>query len=724
VLDDPDPLVTPPLYGAWHALTKRLLADRNGNPVPHRDNWVHQLNLDPRHRVAAGFGTRVVQDGQEGYMDAAWEQVGQILEANLRIRLGQLARQVGRVWFDAHLTPLLAVSHEKALVLMAPLSKRVLASPTTVHHVLSGSLVQPTLVSGAVRRVVRPRGRLVRSLPFTAGQPPSALLGRVNAGEVSAAPPKVAPPGTVTLDQVADTARPSGPPAWLVDLLRHYPWLRFIPLFLAVLVAILVLPFAAGAFALAIAAALVAGGLLLTGLLGRWTQAVRTSDALRESGQTPAAVDALPGSPDFAVTEPGSGFTPQLGGADGAEATRFKEALRAGYALLGDSARVGAPPVRATLDLPALARTMLGRIDPQITVPRRVLAGIFLPPRIRAELGEAFVEAMVYPVIDSPMYKPLTDLSSELFLPNINLIAPNSITLLETNQQFIEAYMAGLNHEFARELLWREYPTDQRGSSFRQFWDVSSFFDPANTDDEALNEKLRDIPPLHRWALASKLGDHDARERPGDKEEEVVLVIRGELLKRYPTAVIYAHRAAWQRKGDGSIDNTKERLLEELTDAEEANPPRTKVRTPLYEAKVDPDIYFFGFDLTAEKARGGTGENPGDDPGWFFVIKERPGEPRFGLDLDQAPRLEVWNDLSWDDVLPGSPGGFIQLTEATPTLTLVAPSGPEAAEKDTQYGDDRNLSWSKDMSAADLAYVLFQVPVLVAVHASEMLTPR
>ena len=86
----------------------------------------------------------------------------------------------------------------------------------------------------------------------------------------------------------------------------------------------------------------------------------------------------------------------------------------------------------------------------------------------------------------------------------------------------------------------------------------------------------------------------------------------------------------------GAIDNTQERRLIPLTTVEEASPPRTKVLTPLYEAKVDPDIYFFGFDLTVEKAKGGTGENPADDPGWFFVIKERPGEPRFGLD-DAAP---------------------------------------------------------------------------------------
>ena len=60
---------------------------------------------------------------------------------------------------------------------------------------------------------------------------------------------------------------------------------------------------------------------------------------------------------------------------------------------------------------------------------------------------------MAYPKIDLPMYEPLKAISIELFLPNINLIAPNSITLIETNQSFIESYMVGLNHEFARKLL-------------------------------------------------------------------------------------------------------------------------------------------------------------------------------------------------------------------------------------------------------------------------------
>ena len=213
-----------------------------------------------------------------------------------------------------------------------------------------------------------------------------------------------------------------------------------------------------------------------------------------------------------------------------------------------------------------------------------------------------------------------------------------------------------------------------------------------------------------------------------------MLVIRGELLKRYPTAVVYAHRACWQRKDDGTvadlakhpcarsgaIDNTKERRLAPLTASEESAPPSTKVLTPMFEAKVDPDISFLGFDLTAAAARGGTGEHPDDDPGWFFVIKERPGEPRFGLDVEKQAGLNVWNDLSWNDVQPAAAGSFIELASAPPSFPLVAP-GTEDEEKKDQHQDDRQVVWSRDMSSAELAYILFQAPVLVAIHASEML---
>lgn len=738
VEDDPDPLVTPPLYGRWHALASRLLVDRDGDPLAPDDNWVHELNLDPRHRVAAGFGTRVVQDNQEQYMHAAWLQIGDVLAANRRIRQAQLAREVSAVWHHRHVEPFAAVDAERALGLVAPVRRRVLTGDVTVQHRLQTSHLQPTMLSTALRRTVRPRGRLLRSLPFDGAVRPDNLLRRVGAGAVSAAPPKVTPPEVVTSDDVAEDLRPDDAPRWAVSLLR---WLlrlrdrlRSLPLPVLVLLAVLLVVVGAPLAWLLVPALVLAILVWRHPRVARWRDGIRAADLAGTASRMPDAVDDLPTSSDFRITPIGSEFRPRPGGADSVEAARFKQALRESYTVLAASAAAGAVPPRTTVDPAAVAADVVGALAPEAVIPRRVLAGIFVPPRIRAERDEEFVEAMAYPEFDIPMYKPLVDTSTELFLPNLNLIEQNSITLLETNQPFIEAYMVGLNHELARELLWREYPTDQRGSYFRQFWDVSSYLDEEGLDAEALREKLRDIPPLHRWSRSSNLGDHDHREQEGEDEEEVVLVIRGELLKRYPNAVIYAHRACWQRTGadgdthpclaEGEIDNRRERRLEPLTAAEEDNPPRSKVRSPLYEAKVDPDITFFGFDLTAEDAMGGTGADPDDDPGWFFVIEERPGEPRFGLDVDQQPTLHTWNDLSWADVQPGPPGSHLQVTAGTPTLSLELPTDPEDAELVPQHEEDKHVAWSSNASAADLAYVLLQVPVRVAVHASEMLTRR
>ena len=158
------------------------------------------------------------------------------------------------------------------------------------------------------------------------------------------------------------------------------------------------------------------------------------------------------------------------------------------------------------IDLNAVAATMVTAVNPKITILRRGLSMIALPAWIIAEIGEDFNEVMAYPKIDLPMYQPLEDSSVERLLPNINKIALNSITLMETNQRFIEAYMVGLNHEFARKLLWREYPTDQRGSYFRQFWSVGDTIDSEGLSEDALKEKLYDIPEIHRWAPTSAAG--------------------------------------------------------------------------------------------------------------------------------------------------------------------------------------------------------------------------
>ena len=244
------------------------------------------------------------------------------------------------------------------------------------------------------------------------------------------------------------------------------------------------------------------------------------AESIGEEGQTPESVDHLPGHAGFSLVTPISLLGPRPvepaapTGADNPVSVRFKKALRDGYTLVGVSEAAGPSPVLTPLDLDAVATDLTTKTDPLKTVPAAVFNGITLPPRVVEAIGERFVEAMAYPELDIPMYRPLVDMSVDGFVPNLHLVEPNSVTLLETNQRFIESYMVGINHEFARELLWREYPTDQRGSYFRQFWDVRTQL-VTEPDPEAAREALKDIPPIHLWSRASDLGDHDHRERGG-----------------------------------------------------------------------------------------------------------------------------------------------------------------------------------------------------------------
>lgn len=730
IKNNPDPLITPPLYGRWHAMTDRLLTQRDGAPLPLNRNWVHQLNLDPRWRVTAGYGTRVVQDNQETYMEAAWEQVGDILEANRKLRYAQFARLISLSWYHKHIEPMVKFSAEKALLFTAPMQKRILnaAEGVTVFHQVEESVITRSVTSAAMRKIIRPGGRAMKKSVFEGEATPDNLVSRINEGKVVIAPPKVVAATLPTVDEVAEDMMPGNIPPFLLDLMRRFPWLKW-AVIIAMVILLLLMLLAGGSVAITALLGVVTAGLaVLLVFILKWDKAVRFADSISEENQTPASVDQLPNSPDFVLSLPGSGFTPASGATDSVEGAKFKLALKDSLGMLQTAKETGKIAVRPKINIAATVHAAYEAINPAVTIPTYVFSGLLIPERIRTIQVEDFVAVMEYPKIELPMYEPLKKMSKENFLPNLNFISQNSISLMETNQKFIESYMVGLNHEFSRELLWREYPSDQRGSYFRQFWDVEGYFDDQNRSPEQLKEDLKDIPPIHRWGKTSSLGDHDHREEGGDKEEEVVLVIRGELLKKYPNAVIYAQQAAWEMK-DGQIDNKVERKLVELTPAESAAPPRNKVKSPLYEARVEPDLYFFGFDLTVAEALGGTGEVPSDidKPGWFFCIKERPGEPRYGLDIDQdGEKPEVWNDLSWDDVTPlNSPAGtFIPAGNNTQEQDLNANVlDPDDGEKMDQRADDLQVSWKKNMNAADVAYILYQVPVLMAVHAGEML-PR
>ncbi|MFI6303160.1 hypothetical protein ACIBCH_14915 [Amycolatopsis thailandensis] len=624
-----DPVITPPLYGRWHALTPTLITRPDGTAMPPAElhNWVHRLNLDPRFRVAAHFGTKVVQDRQEELMASAWEQLGEAQRANTRIRAAQLAREIGNVLHAKHITPQAGVvpsaadaeplRNGRALTLTAPAHPKVLDVPgrvaaagetLAVGFKVSQSRVASAPVSPTMRRVTRPGARLVKTLRTSL----DTLVTRIDEAQVHAAPPLGTPPGLVTAAQLAARL-----PATTAD--------------------------------------------------GVLAQALReTRDGFRA-----AAANAADERPKLHVTD--------------------------------------------------TTTSVVTGLNADTTVMNNIVAAMNLPDRLAPEDGE-LAEVMAYPVFDMPMYADLVRMSTDTFVPNLGQLPPNSVTLLENNRRFIESYLVGLNHEMAREMLWREFPTDLRGTPFRQFWDPRTAPAKAGEKPAARLERLYDIPPIHRWGPTARLGENpNPKPKPGDppRTEDLVLVIRGELLKKYPNTVVYAHKAAWPDLPGkpGQPDKSGERELAKLPTGED--PPHDLVRLPIYEAKVEPDIYLLGFELDAKEARG-----KGANLGWFFVLKECPGEPRFGVDEDrpgEEQRVEVWNDLTWGRVDPGA-SGFIRF-DAGAHVTLDKFNGDkDDQEKGLQRLDDEQVKvWHSEVSSADVAYILFQAPVLVAMHAQEML---
>jgi hypothetical protein len=642
----PDPIISPPLYGRWHALQTRLEVGQPG--------WANELNGDPRLRVPAGFGTKVIQAGQEDYMQRAWQQLGDILRANQKIRQVQVSIAASLRVYSRHLVHLAA---DQQIAVTRQVHARVMGSPTTVFQELRESQLEEAALKPAFRRVFRPRGAIMRkAFPENPGKPTDVLL-KLNEGQVTAALPKRAPEKQISLSKAADR---------LPDKRLHEDRL--------------------------------------------------TADVIPRIPARPRFRFTLPGRelPPFEPIEPLNPPAPDnLLDRDSDEAGAFRAALLELHTRL--ETRAPEPGPRPAVNVGAISNTLVNALNPKSTILLRALSTIFIPETFQyLRPKETVVPVMAHPVFPDPMYKPLAGLSSELLIPNLSLIPNNTITLLETNPKFIEAYMVGLNHEMARELLWREYPTDQRGSYFRQFWDVSEVVnrDP-DKDPRAMEEELRDIKPLHLWDRESGLGEHENRNLPTGGEIEdskLVLVIRGDLLKRYPTAVIFAQKAKWvEDEDDPGVPKRMIRVLDE-------GDPQTTILEPIFKAQVEPDLHFLGFNLTATRAKGSpippaTAREPAT-PGWFFVIQERPGEPRFGLDITDGPperpadQLEGWNQLSWNHL--GDP-------TAIPLIDL----RPEKIPAVTGDPPDRDVRWGSN--AADMAYILFQVPVMVAIHADNML---
>jgi hypothetical protein len=131
-----------------------------------------------------------------------------------------------------------------------------------------------------------------------------------------------------------------------------------------------------------------------------------------------------------------------------------------------------AEPVTAFSDVKPL---VVAQTHPRVALPSLVGAILSLGDNVLAPTPPGVTPVgvetvMAAPSFPQPMYEPLRDLSQELLLPGLDKVEPDTVLGLATNRRFVEAYLVGLNHELGRELLWRGFPTDQRGTWFRHFW--------------------------------------------------------------------------------------------------------------------------------------------------------------------------------------------------------------------------------------------------------------
>ena len=208
---------------------------------------------------------------------------------------------------------------------------------------------------------------------------------------------------------------------------------------------------------------------------------------------------------------------------------------------------------------------------------------------------------LAYPIFPEPVYYYLRMFSEKFIMPNVDNMPDDSVAMFLSNEAFTEAYLCGMNTEMGRELLWREYPTDQRGSYFRKFWDNET------TVEDIHNDNFFDVKPLHTWS--GKLGSHLAESKTG----LILFVIRASLMRQYPSTQVFLHKA----KGTYNGTNQTGTIAFDTSAAEEGENPR--IIKPMIQAYIREDILLVGFKKDFDKAVGNPKEG---DFGYFLTFQE------------------------------------------------------------------------------------------------------
>jgi hypothetical protein len=586
-------LLVPPRYAQWYAATDRLALPP---PAPNPP-WFFDLNSDPRERVAAAQGTEVIQREQEALLAAGWDQVAEIRTVNDKLRVLQLGRGTLTQMFARHFK---GISRQRFYHLTLRVHSRVKCGDKTVCDRVDASPLVPGFLSSQWIRWSSPRSRIgrVQGRPALTGQNPE-IIGLLNDCRKPAPepppptthlPPGI--PGGIPCDRIDDLAGLGTEvlERWGLAILWVVRSLTFTQNGDCWWIAIKALRFAIWLIRIAVDSGDVKRRC-------KWASGTLTAQDFLDARPRPVFNGALFANPEVPEPVPSPDVPGLPTDHDNADAAALRAALVRIFNLTATPAALTCPP---PMDLDTCKLSLETKLEPELTVGERVVNTdrLFIDPSVTWNPIDPLEPIFAPPEYERPMYEPLSRVSQDWILPGLNSMKRDSVGLAVMNQRFIEAYMAGLNHEMTRELLWNEFPTDQRGTYFRQFWDTAGHLSSLPPD------QLRDIKVLRQWAANASLGGNSPRPLPLDGSGQpvpfLVLCVRAQLIQKYPNVIVYAQRS----QGTGSSQT--------LTGEQ---------RHPVFYALLKPDVAFYGFSLTVDDIR--------NDPSWFFVLQEQPGEPKF-----------------------------------------------------------------------------------------------
>jgi hypothetical protein len=145
------PTLAPPIYGEYPAKRHTVTTTKVNR------HWLDGLSLQPRYRLAAGWGAEVVRQNQDEFMQAAWAQLGDVLAAERAFSLARLARDVLKRVEARHLAKL---SPDRALAVMSPARARIaIATNVSLYGRMAARRCRRALTARCAASRLRAAGR-------------------------------------------------------------------------------------------------------------------------------------------------------------------------------------------------------------------------------------------------------------------------------------------------------------------------------------------------------------------------------------------------------------------------------------------------------------------------------------------------------------------------------------------------------------------------------------